>query len=309
MARSTFYYSRFPKQDKWAVERIRIAELYHENKGRYGYRRLQSAMRNEGYLLSGKTVRRLMSEAGIKCEVRMKKYRSYKGTVGQIAPNLLNRDFHSDKPHKKLVTDVTEFHLFGTKLYLSPVLDLYNGELVSYTIYERPVLDMVMEMMRRTLNVIGEKTHAILHSDQGWQYQHKDYQRLLKENNLIQSMSRKGNCLDNAVVLLQGSADCQMHRFRRRKTGGFIREGLWKHARHPNYLGEILMWWGVALATVCLFPSAWYLCAGALANTLLFCAVSIPMAERKQSKKPGFAAYKAQTRVLLPVPKKQKENA
>ena len=111
------------------------------------------------------------------------------------------------------------------------------------------------------------------------------------------------------AVLLQGSADCQMHRFRRRKTGGFIREGLWKHARHPNYLGEILMWWGVALATVCLFPSAWYLCAGALANTLLFCAVSIPMAERKQSKKPGFAAYKAQTRVLLPVPKKQKENA
>lgn len=200
MARSTFYYSRFPKQDKWAVERIRIAELYHENKGLYGYRRLQLAMRNEGYLLSGKTVRRLMSEAGIKCEVRMKKYRSYKGTVGQIAPNLLNRDFHSDKPHKKLVTDVTEFHLFGTKLYLSPVLDLYNGELVSYTIYERPVLDMVMEMMRRTLNVIGEKTHAILHSDQGWQYQHKDYQRLLKENNLIQSMSRKGNCLDNAVI-------------------------------------------------------------------------------------------------------------
>ena len=141
-----------------------------------------------------------MSEAGIKCEVRMKKYKSYKGRIGKIAPNLLERDFYSDKPHTKLVTDVTEFHLFGRKLYLSPVLDLYNGELISYTIYDRPVLEMVMEMMKSTIKVIGKNTNAVLHSDQGWQYQHKDYQVLLKENNLIQSMSRKGNCLDNAVM-------------------------------------------------------------------------------------------------------------
>ena len=200
MARSTFYYSRTSKPDKWSVERSRIVELYHENKGRYGYRRIQSAMRNEGYVISGKTVRRLMAEAGIKCEVRMKKYRSYKGKVGMIAPNLLERDFQSDRPHKKLVTDVTEFHLFGTKLYLSPVLDLYNGELISYTIYERPVLEMVMDMMKDAIGVIGKSTNAILHSDQGWQYQHKDYQALLRDNNLIQSMSRKGNCLDNAVI-------------------------------------------------------------------------------------------------------------
>ena len=141
-----------------------------------------------------------MSEAGIKCEVRMKKYKSYKGRIGKIAPNLLERDFYSDKPHTKLVTDVTEFHLFGRKLYLSPVLDLYNGELISYTIYDRPVLEMVMEMMKSTIKVIGKNTNAVLHSDQGWQYQHKDYQVLLKKNNLIQSMSRKGNCLDNAVM-------------------------------------------------------------------------------------------------------------
>ena len=200
MARSTFYYSRSSKPDKWAVERCRIAELYHENKGRYGYRRLHTAMCNEGYVISEKTVRKLMSEAGIKCEVRMKKYKSYKGRIGKIAPNLLERDFYSDKPHTKLVTDVTEFHLFGRKLYLSPVLDLYNGELISYTIYDRPVLEMVMEMMKSTIKVIGKNTNAVLHSDQGWQYQHKDYQVLLKKNNLIQSMSRKGNCLDNAVM-------------------------------------------------------------------------------------------------------------
>ena len=112
-------------------------------------------------------VRRLMKESGIKCEVRIKKYKSYKGEVGKIAPNLLERDFNADSPHKKLVTDVTEFHLFGVKIYLSPVLDLYNREIVFYTIYRRPVLDMVMDMIVGTIEVIGNNTNAILHSDQG----------------------------------------------------------------------------------------------------------------------------------------------
>ena len=200
MARSTFYYNYKPKPDKWAVERQHIVELYHRHKGRYGYRRLTLAMREDGFVINGKTVRKLMSEAGIKCMVRMKKYRSYKGEVGKIAPNLLERNFKADAPHMKLVTDVTEFHLFGTKIYLSPVLDLYNSELLYYTIYRHPVLDMVKDMINGTIAVIGSQTHAILHSDQGWQYQHKDYQKLLKDNNIIQSMSRKGNCLDNAVM-------------------------------------------------------------------------------------------------------------
>ena len=158
------------------------------------------ALRNEGYSINGKTVRRLMAEEGIKCMVRMKKYRSYRGETGMIAPNLLCRNFEADKPHTKLVTDVTEFSLFGRKLYLSPVIDLYNSELIYYTLYEHPVLYMVMKMMRGTISVIGPNTGAILHSDQGWQYQHKTYQKYLKDNNLVQSMSRKGNCLDNAVM-------------------------------------------------------------------------------------------------------------
>ena len=200
MAKSTFYYNSRPKPDKWAVERQRIAELYHLNRGRYGYRRLTQAMRNEGYVINGKTVRRLMSEAGVRCQVRMKKYKSYKGEIGKIAPNLLERDFKADAPRKKLVTDVTEFHLFGEKIYLSPVLDLYNSELIYYTVYRHPVMDMVLEMIKGTVAVIGNDTHAILHSDQGFHYQHKDYQKLLQDNNIIQSMSRKGNCLDNAVM-------------------------------------------------------------------------------------------------------------
>ncbi len=109
--------------------------------------------------------------------------------------------------------------------------------------------------------------------------------------------------LSLGATLLQGTADVQMHRFRKRKTGGFIRNGLWKYSRHPNYLGEILMWWGIGLAAVCLLPTRWYLLAGALANTLLFVFVSIPLAEGKQSKKKGYEKYKKETRALLPIKK------
>lgn len=110
-------------------------------------------------------------------------------------------------------------------------------------------------------------------------------------------------CLSVGAVVLQGTADIQMHRFRKNRTGTFIRTGLWKYARHPNYLGEILMWWGVALSVICVHPGAWYLCAGALANTVLFLVVSIPMADNRQSTKPGFTEYKQQTRMLLPIKK------
>ncbi len=111
-----------------------------------------------------------MKALGLICRVRMKKYRSYKGNVGKIAPNLLNRDFHADKPNQKWVTDVTEFSLFGEKLYLSPILDLHSSDLVSYTISDRPVLRMVMTMLDKAFAKIPDGTDLILHSDQGWQY-------------------------------------------------------------------------------------------------------------------------------------------
>lgn len=107
-----------------------------------------------------------------------------------------------------------------------------------------------------------------------------------------------------AAVLLQGTADCQMHAFRKRGTGGFIRSGVWKWSRHPNYLGEILMWWGIGLAGLCVMPQRWYLLLGAVLNTLLFLFISIPMADTHQARKKGFEAYKSQTRMLLPFPKK-----
>ena len=106
-----------------------------------------------------------------------------------------------------------------------------------------------------------------------------------------------------AAVLLQGTADYQMQSFRKQRSGGFIRTGLWKHSRHPNYLGEIVMWWSVALMAIAALGFEWRLIVGAVANTLLFLCVSIPLADGRQSRKEGFEEYKEQTRMLLPIRK------
>lgn len=202
LARSSYYYytRKDVRPDKYAAAKEMIAVIYHENMGRYGYRRITLELRNREIPLNHKTVQRLMKELGLVCKVRMKKYRSYKGQIGEFAPNLLERDFEAAKPDEKWVTDVTEFSLFGRKLYLSPILDLYSRDLVAYTISERPVLSMVTDMIDQAFSKIPDNTGLILHSDQGWQYQHKQYQRMLRKKGVRQSMSRKGNCLDNAVM-------------------------------------------------------------------------------------------------------------
>ena len=186
--------------DKYKEVKAEITLIYHENKGRYGYRRITTELHNRGFSCNHKAVQRLMRELGLVCRVRIKKYRSCRGEVGKIAPNLLNREFHAEKPNQKWVTDVTEFNLFGQKLYLSPILDLHNGYLVSYTLSQRPILSMVTTMLEKAFETIPDGTDLILHSDQGWQYQHKQYQRMLRKKSIRQSMSRKGNCLDNAVM-------------------------------------------------------------------------------------------------------------
>ena len=188
------------RYDKYEDAKEEIIAIYHENKGRYGYRRITMELRNRGIHLNHKTVQRLMKELGMACRVRMKKYKSYKGEVGKIAPNLLKRDFSTTAPNQKWVTDVTEFSLFGEKLYLSPILDLHSSDLVSYVISDRPVLSMVMDMVDSAARRLPPGAAPILHSDQGWQYQHKHYQKKLTDCGIIQSMSRKGNCLDNAVM-------------------------------------------------------------------------------------------------------------
>lgn len=137
---------------------------------------------------------------GIFCRVRMRKYNSYKGDVGKIATNILERDFKADKPNQKWVTDVTEFALFGIKLYLSPIIDLYNGEVVSYNLSRHTNIAQTTDMLEKAFAKISDNTNLILHSDQGWQYQHKQYQKMLVDKGIRQSMSRKGNCLDSACA-------------------------------------------------------------------------------------------------------------
>ena len=120
-----------------------------------------------------KTVLKLMKSCGVKCQVRLRKYRSYKGHVVRISPNLLNREFTADFPNQKWVTDLSEFHLLGKKLYLSPVMDLYNREIISYNLTDRPTFDQIMKMLDGAFEKIPDDTGLMLHSDQGWQYQMK----------------------------------------------------------------------------------------------------------------------------------------
>lgn len=119
------------------------------------------------------------------------KYHSYKGEVGKIAENLLNRDFEASKPFEKLTTDVTQFNVCDDKVYLSPVMDLYNREIISYSISLSPNLEQIREMLQGLTDRLPSDATPIFHSDQGWQYQHAEYQRYLREHNIIQSMSRK----------------------------------------------------------------------------------------------------------------------
>lgn len=202
MPRSTFYYNlnRIKKADKYLKEKVLIKEIFIENKRRYGYRRITMELHNRGIVLNHKTVRKLMKECGLVCVIRRRKYRSYKGEIGKVSPNVLERNFDAEKPNQKWVTDVTEFAVNDKKVYLSPILDLYNSEIVSYSISLHPTFHQTMDMLEKAFNKVPDNTNLILHSDQGWQYQMKRYQLKLKEKGIVQSMSRKGNCLDNAVI-------------------------------------------------------------------------------------------------------------
>lgn len=200
--RSTYYYhtKSYSKPDKYASIRPVISQIFTDNKGRYGYRRITAELNKQGLIINHKTVLRLMKELNLHCYVRMKKYNSYRGEVGKVAPNLLNREFEAMNPNEKWVTDITEFHLFGQKIYLSPILDLYNGEIISYDISNHPRFFQVMTMLNQAFEKIPDNTGLILHSDQGWQYRMAAYHQALKEKGIRQSMSRKATCWDNAVM-------------------------------------------------------------------------------------------------------------
>ncbi len=200
--KSTFYYtlSKVDKDDKNKSIIDKIKEIFFYHKERYGYRRITLELRNQGYLVNHKKVYRLMIKLGLKPLKRNKrKYSSYKGTVGKIANNLINREFEADRPNEKWYTDVTEFNLRGEKVYLSPILDGFNQEVISYNVSKSPNLEQINDMLNKAFDN-KELVGLIFHSDQGWQYQHQSYQQRLKNKGIKQSMSRKGNSMDNGLM-------------------------------------------------------------------------------------------------------------
>lgn len=238
LSRSTFYYhNKEAIIDPNEVNlKAVIKRIYQQHKGRYGYRRIALVLRKNGHAVNHKRVLRLMRMLGLKSKVKAKKYRSYKGQIGRIAPDHLKRQFSAEQPNEKWVTDVTEFNVKGEKLYLSPVMDLYNGEIIGYQTNRRPVLPLVMNMLKKCYRKLSEGQTPMLHSDQGWHYQHSSYRQALKERGLEQSMSRKGNCLDNAAMeSFFGTLKTEMFYQKAFESIGELEQDIREYIRYYNY--------------------------------------------------------------------------
>ena len=204
LARSTYYYhlKQLDKPDKDQELKAEVQLIFIEHKGNYGYRRIHLELRNRGYLVNQKRVQRLMKVLNLQAKMRQKrKYSSHKGDVGKKAENLIQRQFEGSKTMEKCYTDVTEFAIPAStqKLYLSPVLDSFNSEIIAYHLSTSPNLEQVKTMLEQAFT---EKHYenTILHSDQGWQYQHDSYHQFLEGKGIQASMSRKGNSPDNGMM-------------------------------------------------------------------------------------------------------------
>ncbi len=204
LARSTYYYQlkQLDELDKDKELKAEIQSIYCEHKGNYGYRRITLELRNRGFMVNHKKVQRLMKVLGLTARIRRKrKYSSYQGEVGKKAENLIQRQFEASKPMEKCYTDVTEFAIPNStqKLYLSPVLDGFNSEIIAYNLSTSPNLEQVKAMLDQAFTE-EHYENTILHSDQGWQYQHQYYHQFLEDKGIQPSMSRKGNSPDNGMM-------------------------------------------------------------------------------------------------------------
>jgi len=177
-----------------------IRRIFEKNKQRYGVRRIHASLVNEGIKINHKKVQRLMNEMGLSGRRKKQQYHSYKGEIGHICGNIINRNFIANRPNQKWTTDVSQFNCPFGKVYLSPILDMYTGDIVAYDLSMTPSFDQTMRMLDQAFKKYPHLEGLIMHSDMGWQYQHVYYQKRLKDKGIIQSMSRKGNCLDNCIM-------------------------------------------------------------------------------------------------------------
>lgn len=202
LARSTFFYhqARLDRPDPHSELKTAITTTFAENRRR-GHRVVHRELRKSGWRVAKKTVLKLMRELGLVCPIRRRRrYVSYQGEVGKVADNVLARDFTATAPNQKWVTDVTEFRISDRKIYFSPVMDLFDRQIISYAVSASPTLELTTASLREALATLEEGQAPLVHSDQGFQYQHRSWRRLLSNAGARQSMSRKANCHDNAVI-------------------------------------------------------------------------------------------------------------
>ena len=203
LSKSTYYYE-LSKTDAVALRNkeliAEIKEIYEHHKGRYGVRRVYRELVNRGYNVNHKRVQRLMHSMGLFGKRPKEKYHSYKGEVGKIADNIINRDFSTTAPLQKWTTDVSQFKFSWGKCYISPILDMNTNEIIAYDLALHPNLEQIQRMLDDAFEKFPVVDGLIFHSDQGWQYQHEYFRNKLKKQNVTQSMSRKGNCYDNCIM-------------------------------------------------------------------------------------------------------------
>ena len=203
MPKSTYYFE-INKVDAVKIRNKnienKIFDIFNNHKGRYGVRRVYRELLNQGYTINHKKVQRIMHELKLFGKRPREKYHSYKVKVGKIADNIIDRNFKANKPLQKWSTDVSQFNFSWGKCYISPILDMYTNEIISYDLSLSPNLEQISNMLMKAFNKFPILNNLILHSDQGWQYQHKYYIRELKKHGIIQSMSRTGNCYDNSIM-------------------------------------------------------------------------------------------------------------
>ena len=216
LSKSSYYYvvKSLSKEDKDFELKEKIIDIFNTNKKSYGYRRVTRELRNQNITVNHKKVKRLMCVLGLYAKKPRVKYKSYKGDMNGTVKNLLldkevdevtekvtyKRNFTTTACNQKWTTDVSEFHISAGKLYLSPILDMHNGEIISYDISTRPSYTQITNMLDRAFSKHNNLEGLIMHSDQGWQYQMQHYHQILKNKGIQQSMSRKGNCLDNSLM-------------------------------------------------------------------------------------------------------------
>lgn len=208
-----YWQKRFDRENSDKALEKEILEIRKENKD-FGYRRIHGELTtNRNIHVNKKKVQRIVQKLGLQVTSfthKSRKYSSYKGKVGKVAPNRINRRFNTHIPHQKITTDTTEFKYYHVnekgkmtikKLYLDPFMDMCNSEIISYGISQHPSAENIMKVLKEAIEITKDCPYRrTFHSDQGWAYQMKTYVHTLKENKIFQSMSRKGNCHDNSVM-------------------------------------------------------------------------------------------------------------